>query len=210
MGGVQGRPTTSRSTCCGARGVYIFNRNNPDIVTENGYEVPASPGVRLNRIMTNNLSGPGTINHIVNGCGPDTRRNSRSGRSGQLREPGIHRHLSSLSAGVLRPLDLMAEFARLSGLAPRPEQWHSMNEQPLRYLSWIVTLPLAVLAISFAGLSNRDPAVLKLWPLPFELEMPTFLPVARGAGPRLRSRRLLSPGGPAATTGATPAACATG
>ena len=51
-------------------GVYIFNRNNPDIVTENGYEVPASPGVRLNHIMTNNLSGPGTINHIVNGCGP--------------------------------------------------------------------------------------------------------------------------------------------
>ena len=49
-------------------------------------------------------------------------------------------------------------------------------KQPLRYLSWIVTLPLAVLAISFA-VSNRDPAVLKLWPLPFELEMPTFLPV---------------------------------
>ena len=32
--------------------------------------MPASPGVRLNHIMTNNLSGPGTINHIVNGCGP--------------------------------------------------------------------------------------------------------------------------------------------
>ncbi len=51
-------------------GVYIYNRNNPDIVTENGYEVPVTPGVRLNHIMTNNLSGPGTINHIVNGCGP--------------------------------------------------------------------------------------------------------------------------------------------
>ena len=51
-------------------GVYIFNRNNPDIVTENGYEVPVTPGVQLNHIMTNNLSGPGTINHIVNGCGP--------------------------------------------------------------------------------------------------------------------------------------------
>ncbi len=51
-------------------GVYIFNRNNPDIVTENGYEVPVKPGVQLNHIMTNNLSGPGTINHIVNGCGP--------------------------------------------------------------------------------------------------------------------------------------------
>ena len=51
-------------------GVYIYNRNNPDIVTENGYEVPETPGVVLNHIMTNNLSGPGTMNHIVNGCGP--------------------------------------------------------------------------------------------------------------------------------------------
>jgi hypothetical protein len=51
-------------------GVYIYNRNNPTIVTENGYEVPETPGVRLNRIMTNNLSGPGVMNHIVNGCGP--------------------------------------------------------------------------------------------------------------------------------------------
>ena len=50
-------------------GVYVFNRNNPDIVTENGYEVPETPGVVLNHIMTNNLSGPGTINHIVNGVG---------------------------------------------------------------------------------------------------------------------------------------------
>ena len=49
-------------------------------------------------------------------------------------------------------------------------------KQPLRYVSWIVTLPLAVLVISFA-VSNRDPAILKLWPLPFELEMPVFLPV---------------------------------
>lgn len=48
--------------------------------------------------------------------------------------------------------------------------------RPLRYVSWIVTVPLAAVVISFA-VSNRDPAVLKLWPLPFELEMPVFLPV---------------------------------
>lgn len=48
--------------------------------------------------------------------------------------------------------------------------------RPLRYLSWIVTVPLAVLVILFA-LSNRDPTVLRLWPLPFELEAPLFLPV---------------------------------
>jgi hypothetical protein len=51
-------------------GSYIFNRNNPAIVTENGYEVPQTPGVQLNHIMTNNLSGPGVMNSIVNGCGP--------------------------------------------------------------------------------------------------------------------------------------------
>ena len=51
-------------------GSYIFNRNNPAIVTENGYEVPDTPGVQLNHIMINNLSGPGVMNSIVNGCGP--------------------------------------------------------------------------------------------------------------------------------------------
>ncbi len=51
-------------------GVYIYNRNDPGIVTENAYEVPESFGVQLNNIMINNLSGPGVMNHIVNGCGP--------------------------------------------------------------------------------------------------------------------------------------------
>ena len=50
--------------------MYIFNRNDPAIVTKNGYEVPETPGVVLNHIMINNLSGPGTMNSIVNGCGP--------------------------------------------------------------------------------------------------------------------------------------------
>ena len=50
-------------------GVYCFNRNDPDIVTENGFEVPETPGVKLNRILTKNLSGPGTILAVVNGVG---------------------------------------------------------------------------------------------------------------------------------------------
>lgn len=50
-------------------GVYAFNRNNPSIVTQNGYEVPETPGVVLNHIMTKNLSGPGIIDSIVNGVG---------------------------------------------------------------------------------------------------------------------------------------------
>jgi hypothetical protein len=49
-------------------GAYVFNQNNPSIHTENGFEVPQAPGVRLHHIMTVNLSA-GTIDHVVNGVG---------------------------------------------------------------------------------------------------------------------------------------------
>jgi hypothetical protein len=49
-------------------GVYVFNRNNPSIHTENGFEVPETPGVKLHHVMTVNL-GAGTIDHVVNGVG---------------------------------------------------------------------------------------------------------------------------------------------
>jgi hypothetical protein len=49
-------------------GVYVFNQNNPSIHTENGFEVPKRPGVRLHHIMTVNLSA-GVIDHVVNGVG---------------------------------------------------------------------------------------------------------------------------------------------
>jgi hypothetical protein len=49
-------------------GVYVFNQNNPSIHTENGFEVPNRPGVRLHHIMTVNLSA-GVIDHVVNGVG---------------------------------------------------------------------------------------------------------------------------------------------
>ena len=58
-------------------GVYVFNRNNPSIHTENGFEVPDTPGVRLHHIMTVNLSA-GTIDHVVNGVG-DAADTSRIG-----------------------------------------------------------------------------------------------------------------------------------
>jgi hypothetical protein len=56
-------------------GVYCFNRNDPTIHTENGFEVPETPGVRLFHIMTVNLSA-GIIDHVVNGLGDpaDTTR----------------------------------------------------------------------------------------------------------------------------------------
>ncbi|TDV43547.1 adenylyl cyclase [Actinophytocola oryzae] len=49
-------------------GVYVFNQNNPSIHTENGFEAPNRPGVRLHHIMTVNLAA-GTIDHVVNGVG---------------------------------------------------------------------------------------------------------------------------------------------
>jgi hypothetical protein len=49
-------------------GVYVFNQNNPSIHTENGFEIPETPGVQLHHIMTVNLSA-GTIDHVVNGVG---------------------------------------------------------------------------------------------------------------------------------------------
>jgi hypothetical protein len=56
-------------------GVYVFNQNNPDIHTENGFEVPDRPGVKLQHIMNVDLSA-GTIDHVVNGVGEtaDTTR----------------------------------------------------------------------------------------------------------------------------------------
>jgi hypothetical protein len=49
-------------------GVYVFNQNNPSIQTQNGFEVPETPGIQLHHIMTVNLSA-GTIDHVVNGVG---------------------------------------------------------------------------------------------------------------------------------------------
>jgi hypothetical protein len=57
----------SRHELFGA-GVYVFNQNNPTIHTENGFEVPDRPGVKLHHIMTVNLSA-GIIDHVVNGVG---------------------------------------------------------------------------------------------------------------------------------------------
>ncbi len=49
-------------------GVYVFNRNDPSITTENGFEVPERAGVRLHHVMTVNLEA-GSIEHVVNGVG---------------------------------------------------------------------------------------------------------------------------------------------
>jgi uncharacterized integral membrane protein len=44
----------------------------------------------------------------------------------------------------------------------------------VRYLSWIISIPIALLAISFA-VSNREAIDLTVWPLPFVLAAPVYL-----------------------------------
>ncbi|PUA81227.1 adenylyl cyclase [Nocardioides currus] len=49
-------------------GVYVFNRNDPSIVTQRGFEVPDRTGVRLHHVLTVNLDA-GAIEHVVNDAG---------------------------------------------------------------------------------------------------------------------------------------------
>lgn len=49
-------------------GVYVYNRNEPSIVTERGFEVPTRAGVRLRHLLTVNLQA-GAIEHVVNDVG---------------------------------------------------------------------------------------------------------------------------------------------
>ncbi len=43
----------------------------------------------------------------------------------------------------------------------------------MRYLGWIVALPLVVTAVVFA-VHNLTPQILDLWPLPYTLEAPLY------------------------------------
>jgi hypothetical protein len=50
-------------------GSYIFTNVNPSIHVSNAFEVPDTPGVQMNDLLTINLSGPGTIDHVINDTG---------------------------------------------------------------------------------------------------------------------------------------------
>jgi hypothetical protein len=50
-------------------GSYIFTNVNPDIHVSHAFEVPVNDGVQLHDLLTINLSGPGTIDHVVNDTG---------------------------------------------------------------------------------------------------------------------------------------------
>ncbi len=46
----------------------------------------------------------------------------------------------------------------------------------MRFLSWLLGLPLLVVAVVFA-VSNRHPVRAELWPFPFHLDMPLYIAV---------------------------------
>ena len=50
-------------------GSYIFTNVNPDIHVSHAFEVPDTPGVQMHDLLTVNLSGPGTIDHVINDTG---------------------------------------------------------------------------------------------------------------------------------------------
>jgi hypothetical protein len=50
-------------------GSYIFTEVNPDIHVSHAFEVPGTPGVQMHDLLTINLSGPGTIDHVINDTG---------------------------------------------------------------------------------------------------------------------------------------------
>lgn len=43
----------------------------------------------------------------------------------------------------------------------------------MRRFGWIITIPLAALAVVFA-VNNNGPSEIDLWPLPFQIELPLF------------------------------------
>jgi hypothetical protein len=64
-------------------GSYIYTNVDPTIHVANAFKVPTSPGVVMNSLVTINLSGPGTIDHVINSVGTPVD-SSVSGQASQV------------------------------------------------------------------------------------------------------------------------------
>ncbi|WP_313661807.1 discoidin domain-containing protein [Cellulosimicrobium cellulans] len=51
-------------------GSYCVFTSDASIVSDNGFEVPITPGVRMHSLLTVSLGGVGTYEHVINGVGP--------------------------------------------------------------------------------------------------------------------------------------------
>jgi hypothetical protein len=50
-------------------GSYCVFTTDPNIIVDNGFEVPITPGVKLHSLSTVSLGGKGTYAHVINGTG---------------------------------------------------------------------------------------------------------------------------------------------
>ncbi|MBD5785429.1 discoidin domain-containing protein [Cellulosimicrobium terreum] len=51
-------------------GSYCVFTSDASIVSDNGFEVPVTPGVKMHSLLTVSLGGVGTYEHVINGVGP--------------------------------------------------------------------------------------------------------------------------------------------
>lgn len=51
-------------------GSYCVFTSDASITSDNGFEVPVTPGVRMRSLLTVSLGGVGTYEHVINGVGP--------------------------------------------------------------------------------------------------------------------------------------------
>ncbi len=51
-------------------GSYCVFTSDASITSDNGFEVPVTPGVRMHSLLTVSLGGVGTYEHVINGVGP--------------------------------------------------------------------------------------------------------------------------------------------
>ncbi|CAJ1967978.1 unnamed protein product [Cylindrotheca closterium] len=111
-------------------GVYCYNRNNPDIITEQGFSVPKGrSGIVLEHIMTRNLSGPGIVRSIVNGIGRQVDAGNRGpyyldryasiDHPGRLNSNGITAPLQSSKGEANKAPVLAGNEATSSGASTR-------------------------------------------------------------------------------------------
>lgn len=52
-------------------GSYCVFTSDASIVSDNGFEVPDTPGVQMHSLLTVSLGGEGTYEHVINGVGPE-------------------------------------------------------------------------------------------------------------------------------------------
>jgi hypothetical protein len=102
-------------------GSYVYMRDNTDVRVANGFEAPFAPGVRFFDILTENLTGMGTIDHVINGFGG----------MADPKDPGMGVNVVNFS-GLTTTRTITYQGAGAATPAPVTQRvnWAYMNDQP--------------------------------------------------------------------------------